>query len=234
MGADVERGWQQVGARRAPRVRFAQFGHPIAVVGAGMVKPLLAMGEAMAPFIDGDQGAGRQVIEQGGRLGVGQPQEAPHAFGGAALQQLVEGLGAEQLLQPRRHRLPQGIGDQGAMAGGSEAHHLNGIEGALAGGVKFPQFFELFAEKFQPHRQFGAHRKDIDNVAAAAPAALLLDRGDPFVAEAAEGLAEGFEVCAVALAQAVAVGLEGCGRRQVGLQGPFGGDDRQAAVAAIE
>ena len=39
-----------------------------------MVKPLLAMGEAMAPFIDGDQGAGRQVIEQGGRLAVGQPQ----------------------------------------------------------------------------------------------------------------------------------------------------------------
>ena len=156
-----------------------------------MVKPLLAMGQAVAPFIDRHQGAGRQVIEQGGWLGIGQPQQAPHAFGGATFQQLVEGLGAEQLLEPRRHRVPQGIGDQGAMAGGGEAHHLNGIQRALASGVKFPQFFELFAEELQPHRQFGAHRKDIHNVAAAAPAALLLDRGDPLIAEAAEGLAEG-------------------------------------------
>ena len=120
------------------------------------------------------------------------------------------------------------------MAGGGKPHHLDHIEGALAGGVKFPQLFELLTKKFQPHRQLSAHRKDINDVAAAAPAALLLDRGDPFIAQAAEGLAEGLQVDTVALAQAVAMGLEGRWRRQVGLQGPLGGHDRQAAGAAIQ
>ena len=48
-----------------------------------MVKPLLAMGEAVAPLIDGDQGVGRQIIQQGGRLLPGQAHQPPHALRGA-------------------------------------------------------------------------------------------------------------------------------------------------------
>jgi hypothetical protein len=197
-------------------------------MGAGVVEPLLAMGQAMASFIDGDQAVGRQVIEQGGRLVKGQAQQAPHALRGAAFEQLVEGFGAQQLVEPIGHGVAQGIGDQRAVAGGGEAHHLDGIEGALAGGVKFAQLLQLLAEELQPHRQFGAHRKDINNVASATPAAFLLDCGDPFVAQAAEGLAQVLQVDGIALAQAVAVGLEGRWRRQMGLERPLRGHDRQA------
>ena len=59
-----------------------------------MVEPLLAMGEAMATLIDYHHGGGRQIVQQAGRLAPGHTHQPPHALGGAAFEQLVEGLGA--------------------------------------------------------------------------------------------------------------------------------------------
>ena len=152
-----------------------------------MVEPLLAMGQAMAPFLQGDQSAGWEVIQQRGRVLPGEAQQAPHSFGGAPLQELIEGFRAEQGLQAFGHPLPQGLGDQRRVAGGRQPHPINRIQGALAGRIEFPQFLQLLAKELQAHRQLGADGKEIDDVAAAAPGALLLDGGNPLIAEARQG-----------------------------------------------
>ena len=77
----------------------------------GVVEPLLAVGEAVAPLIDGDQRAVGQVIQQGGRLAPGQTHQPPHPLRRSALQQLFAGLGAEQLIETLGHALAQGIGN---------------------------------------------------------------------------------------------------------------------------
>ena len=217
-----------------PGQRAPQLAADLSVVSGGVVKPLLGMGETLAPAIDSHQGVGAEVIEQGGRLVPGQAHQPPHPLGGAALQQLVEGLRLEQQLQPIRHRLSQRVGNQGAVAAGGQAHHLDGIEGALGCGVKFPQLVELLAKKLQPHGEFAAHREDIDDVAAATPAALLLDRGHPLVTKPAQGFAQLLEADGFALAQTQALGPQGLGRGQVGLQGPLGGHDGQASCWPID
>ena len=148
----------------------------VGAVVLGMVEPLLAMGKAMAPFIHRNQGVGGEVIEQGSGLAPGQPHQAPHPLRGTAFEQLIGGFGPQQILETIGHGVAEDVGDQGGVAGGGEAHHLNGVEGALAGGIEFPQFFQFVAEQLKPHRQLCAHGKHIDDVAAAAPAALLLNR----------------------------------------------------------
>ncbi len=202
------------------------------MVVAGVVEPLLAVGQALASLIHGDQGGAGQVVEQGGRLLPGQTHQAPHPLGRAPLQQLLEGLWGQQLGERLRHRLAQGIGDQRPVARGGEAHRLDRIEGALGGGIELPQLLQVFTEELQPHRQLGAHREHIDDVAAAAPAALLLDRRHPLVAEAGEGVGQLLEIDAAALAQAEATGGQGGGWRQMGLQGPLGGHDRSGPGTA--
>ena len=72
----------------------------------GMVKPLLAVSQAMAALIDGHQTVVGQVIEQAGGPLPGQAHQPAHPLGCTALQQLLEGLGTQQLLQFSRHLLP--------------------------------------------------------------------------------------------------------------------------------
>jgi hypothetical protein len=45
------------------RQLHAQLGAHFAVVVAGVIEPLLAVGQAMAPFIHGDQGVGGEIAE---------------------------------------------------------------------------------------------------------------------------------------------------------------------------
>ena len=208
----------------------AEFSADLGVVLDGVIKPLLAVGEAMAPLIDGNQGAFGQVVEQRSRLIPGQAHESPHPLRCAPFQQLLAGFGAEELVKALRHALAEGIRDQGPVAARGETHHVDRIEGALAGGVEFPQLLQLLTEEFQTDGKFGADREDVDDVAATAPAALLLDARDPLVTQARQGFAERFEVKFIPLAQAEALGLQGRRRRQVRLQGAFGGDDRAAAA----
>ena len=187
----------------------------------------------MAPLLQGDQGAGGQVIEQRGRLLPGQPQQPPHSFGGAALQQQLQGCGAEQALEALGHPLPQGVGDQRRVAGGGEPHPLDRIEGALAGRIEFPQLLQFLAEQLKPHRQLGADRKEVDDVAAAAPGALLLDGRDPLVPEPRQGVAQLLEVQRVATPQGEAAVGQHLRGGQMGLQGPFGSHDRQPLAAGL-
>ena len=136
------------------------------------------------------------------------------------------------MIEPIGHGFPQRFGNQGAVASGGEADHLDGIQGALGGGIEFPQFFQLLAKKLEPHGELGTHREQVDDVAPTAPAAFLLNRWHPLVTEPGEGGRQLLQVHRVALAQAQALVLQCIRRRQVGLQGPLGGHDRLALGAA--
>ncbi len=214
---------QPPGEEQGGLVAVTEGGRHLAVVLGGVVEPLLAVGEALAPPVDRHQGAGREVVEQGRRPLPGQTHQPPHALGGAALQEQVEGGRVQQLLQTLGHPLPQGLGDQGGITGGGEAHLLHHIEGTLAGGIELPQFLQVLTEELQPHRQFGTHREDVDDVPPAAPGAFLLDRRHPLVAQAGQGEGQVLQIQPIPLAQGeAAIGQHG-GGGQVGLEGPLGG-----------
>ena len=196
----------------------------------GMVKPLLAVSQAVAALIDGHQTVVGQIVEQAGGPLPGQTHQPAHSLGSAPLQQLLEGLGTQQLLQFSRHLLPQGLGHQRRVTGRGEVNELDRIEGALAGRIELAQLFQSVAEELQPHRQLGADRIEINNVAAAAPVALLLDRRHSLVAEVGERVTQRLEIDDLALAQAETLGRERLGGRQVGLECPLGGDDGHTAA----
>ena len=128
---------------------------------------------------------------------------------------------------------PEGISHQGPIAGGCDPHQINSIQRALGGGIKLPQLLEVFAEELQSHWQFSADREQIDNVAATAPAALLLNGGDPLVAQAGEVGGQLLQINAGAFAQGEALVSQHGRRRQVGLQGPLGGHDHPLPAVAL-
>ena len=128
---------------------------------------------------------------------------------------------------------PQRIRHQRPIAGGRDPHQINGIEGALGGGVKLPQLLEVFTEELQSHRQLSADRKQINDVAAAAPAALLLNGGDPLVAQAGEAGGQFLQVDAGAFAQGEALVSQHRRWWQVGLQGPLSGHDHPLPAFAL-
>ena len=125
--------------------------------------------------------------------------------------------------------MAQGLGHQRREAGGGETHLLDGVKGALAGGVEFAQLLEILTKEFEANRQFGTHRKQVDDVAAATPAALLLDAWHLDVAEARQGGGQFGQVDAGAPPQHQALVGQGPGGWQVGLQGALGADNRPAA-----
>ena len=128
---------------------------------------------------------------------------------------------------------PQRIRHQRPIAGGRDPHQINSIEGALGGGVKLPQLLEVFTEELQSHRQLSADRKQINDVAAAAPAALLLNGGNPLVAQAGEVGGQLLKVNAGAFAQGEALISQHRRWWQVGLQGPLGGHDHPLPTLAL-
>ena len=91
--------------------------------------------------------------------------------------------------------------------------------------VKLPELLQFFAKKFQTDRQLSADREQIHNVAAAAPAALLLNRGNPLITQTGELLGQILKVDAGAFAQREALISQHGRWRQMRLQRTLGGHD---------
>ena len=95
----------------------------------------------------------------------------------------------------------------------------------MAGGIEFPQLVELLSEEFESNRQLTAHREDVDDVAATAPAPLLLNGGDPLVAKLGQRLAQCLQINLIPFAQGARFRFQNIRRGEMGLQTTFRGHD---------